>query len=336
MKRQHVLNCMLSKWYPGFKNITIRSRVISLPKEFIDYLKADSVVLPGENSATANADTDSDNDTDEWQALQEDPDQETARAPEFNEIDSQIKEAINDLGGTVFPKLNWSSPRDASWISLDGTLKCSCPSDVYLLLKSSDLIAADVCESFKHCEDGEGEMVEGFELVLRKWVEISPGMEFRCFVKNHELVAISQRDTTSFYEFIEEYEIDICNDILQFYNKKIAHKFLDGSFVFDVYRRAPGRVLLIDFGPFGAATDPLLFSWGEIVDSVVYCSAEDFGGEFRFICDEAGVQPNPYHRNRMPTDVIDLACGNDVNKLVDFLQVRSLIRRQGSDSDDQH
>lgn len=31
--------------------------------------------------------------------------------PEFGEFDSEIKTAIKNLGGAVFPKLNWSSPK---------------------------------------------------------------------------------------------------------------------------------------------------------------------------------------------------------------------------------
>ena len=39
------------------------------------------------------------------------------------------------LGGDVFPKLNWSAPRDAAWISFDKTMKCKLVTDVLLLLK---------------------------------------------------------------------------------------------------------------------------------------------------------------------------------------------------------
>ena len=31
--------------------------------------------------------------------------------PEFGEFDKEIKTAIKNLGGAVFPKLNWSSPK---------------------------------------------------------------------------------------------------------------------------------------------------------------------------------------------------------------------------------
>ncbi len=101
----------------------------------------------------------------------------TARFPGFCE---QLDEAIRALGGKVVPKLNWSAPTDALWVSPSSSLQCSnseqvttcalarrachscvragpCaalaplitkraayPPQVVLLLKSSDRIAHDV------------------------------------------------------------------------------------------------------------------------------------------------------------------------------------------------
>lgn len=337
MKRQHVLNCNFSAWYPKFKNVTIRSRIIPLSKEFVDYLKADNVVLPGDPVVTRDCGLENESDSEEWLALdEEDPYEQTISAPEFNEIDSGIKEALIDLEGAAFPKLNWSSPLDAAWISFDGTLKCQSPNDIYLLLKSSDNISSTLFDTFKYCQDGEGEMLDGFELVLRKWRDINPGMEFRCFVRDNKLIAISQRDVASCYHFIEQNEEDICGDIAEFFKNKIAYKFLDSSFTFDVYRYSPQKVLLIDFNPYGAQTDPLLFSWDELADTaLVACDDDDdkFQGVFKYVTSAGGVQPNPAHVSRMPTDIVDLACGNDVNKLVDLLNVRNLIRQPGEESD---
>lgn len=33
------------------------------------------------------------------------------QAPEFPEFTAKVQEAIISLGGSVFPKLNWSAPR---------------------------------------------------------------------------------------------------------------------------------------------------------------------------------------------------------------------------------
>ncbi|KAI3711977.1 hypothetical protein L1987_70526 [Smallanthus sonchifolius] len=43
--------------------------------------------------------------------------------PSFPELESQIDESIKTLGGAIFPKLNWSSPKDSAWISPNARLK---------------------------------------------------------------------------------------------------------------------------------------------------------------------------------------------------------------------
>ena len=137
MKRQHVLNCSFPVWYPIYKQWTIKSKIIKLPPEFIHYLLEDGVVLPvsEEQDVITNlkADNVGGNDTlgDEWSDCEEDE----ILAPTFPELESKIMKAIKELGGEVFPKLNWSAPRDACWISPNGTLKCSSFQDICLLLR---------------------------------------------------------------------------------------------------------------------------------------------------------------------------------------------------------
>ena len=53
--------------------------------------------------------------------------------PEFPELIEDIKRRISELGGNVFPKLNWSAPKDASWVN-NNTLKCSGPGQVCFCL----------------------------------------------------------------------------------------------------------------------------------------------------------------------------------------------------------
>ena len=76
-----------------------------------------------------------------------------------------------NAGGDVFPKLNWSAPRDATWISCDKTLKCKFVSDILLLVKSSDFALRDLTQPFLHCEDAAevDERAEQLFLVLRQW-----------------------------------------------------------------------------------------------------------------------------------------------------------------------
>lgn len=69
-------------------------------------------------------------------------------------------------------------------------LKCVNPNEVYLLLKSSDFITHDLDFPYEGCED----VVEGssasptYHLVLKKWFEMPRSHEFRCFVRQRQLI----------------------------------------------------------------------------------------------------------------------------------------------------
>ncbi|XP_010182456.1 PREDICTED: cell division cycle protein 123 homolog, partial [Mesitornis unicolor] len=166
-------------------------------------------------------------------------------------------------------------------------------------------------------------------LVLRKWCELIPGAEFRCFVKENKLIGISQRDYTQYYGHISTQHEEICRSIQEFFKKHIQYKFLDEDFVFDVYRDSKGKIWLIDFNPFGEVTDSLLFTWEELTSGKNL--KEDQGeGEateqdypvFRCTNSKVTVQPSPYLSYRLPKDFVDLSTGEDVHKLIDFLKLK--------------
>lgn len=126
----------------------------------------------------------------------------------------------------MFPKLNWTSPRDAAWISATQSLKCTSPFDVFLLLKSSDFINHDLNHAYEHCTDieyREDQKIQ-FNLVLRKWYDLQPSMEFRCFVKNKEIIGITQRDM-NFYPFLLETKQDIEQSIYEFFEDVVRDGF---------------------------------------------------------------------------------------------------------------
>ena len=214
------------------KNITIESIIIRpLPSDFIQYLLSDGVRLPDcatkvsscmnadqsndrdGNSSCGSSDDENDDDDDDY-----DDDDEPEIKYSFPTLTQQLQSSINQLGNICMPKMNWSSPKDATWINC-GTLKCSTPGDVYLLLKSSDFIVFDLEKAWddlhdESCESGEVTKEENYcdklehlkidessdesttlfrqdkfehELILRKWCNLHPSMEFRCFVYENEL-----------------------------------------------------------------------------------------------------------------------------------------------------
>ncbi|XP_013784608.1 cell division cycle protein 123 homolog, partial [Limulus polyphemus] len=283
---QNVLNCSFSSWYEKFKKVTIRSKVVDLPHDFIEYLLADGLVLPESLQFSRQQSSDDSDDEVDWN----NPDLPVAETPVFPDLTRRVEDSIEELGGHVFPKLNWSSPRDASWIALNNSTLCRNFCDICLLLKSSDFIANDLTDPFKFCDDrlersgltySSDPIVacQGFQyqLVLRKWIEIDPSMEFRCFVKNDKLIGISQRDYTNYYSYIGYQRNDIVQDIQSFFKEHMQGKFVDKNYVFDVYRRRKDRVRLMDFNPFGPITDPLLFRWEDLAQRVTSTAEENLG-----------------------------------------------------------
>ena len=192
-----------------------------------------------------------------------------------------IKSTIAELGGCVVPKLNWSAPKDATWIAATNSMECRTPNDIYLLLKSSDFVTHDLEQAFDSCIRGadfehdraDSNCIEEsdeipYYLVLRKTIPaFITSLEFRCFAGERRLLAICQRDLNH-YEFLEKMEHTLHSMIESFFEEKLKHTFPDENFVFDVYIPQPeerGRVWLIDIDPWAPQTDPLLFSWMEIL-----------------------------------------------------------------------
>lgn len=111
-----------------------------------------------------------------------------------------ITEKIDELGGSAYVKTNWHSPKDAFWITAGQTMKVKDITDVYQLLKASSICKEDLTQLNVPTEDGHGSSSTSnitydpdIYLVLKKWREIHPGTEFRCFVRNKNLIGKNDR-----------------------------------------------------------------------------------------------------------------------------------------------
>jgi len=91
-------------------------------------------------------------------------------------------------------------------------------------------------------------------------------------------VAISQRDYTQPYPFLEREKTAIRRDIMEFFEEIIRPNFpaevtrptdnyddVVQEYVFDCYIDRKRQVWLMDFNVWGSQTDPLLFEWSELV-----------------------------------------------------------------------
>ncbi|KAL4918068.1 D123-domain-containing protein [Aspergillus aurantiobrunneus] len=287
----HILHCSYDYWQPRYRALTPKSRIIPLTPAFVSYLHADGIVLPPEDTPP----TDDDKLDDDLDDFSDDPDAEEEPDPSKNweDIHFQIKSTIAELDGKVTPKLNWSAPKDATWMSATNDLQCRTPNDIYLLLKSSDFITHDLEHPFDDCVPDTSYSLTptpsapqvNYHLILRKYVNFNPSLEFRCFVRNRIVLCICQRDQNH-YDFLFEMRDSLRSRIQSFFDEKLKDTFPDSSFVFDVYVPPPHqRVWLIDINPWAERTDPLLFSWLEILrmKDPVGIQEEDDSAEEQFV-----------------------------------------------------
>jgi D123 len=301
----------------------------------------------------------------------------------WRDIHESIRSTINELGGKAIPKLNWSAPKDATWISATNSLECRSPNDIYLLLKSSDFVTHDLEHPFDDCVDEDGAPMSmearkaavqelSYYLVLRKYFLWNSSIEFRCFVRNRQLIAICQRDLNHF-EFLFKMRDELGRKVQEFFDEKLKGTFPDPCFVFDVYIPPPHeRIWLIDINPWAQRTDPLIFSWLELLtmpgpdyftppEILLDGSEEDdsdssseddstepkqegadeemFVPEFRLVRrddpEAYNFSTQQYSAHKLPKDVVDASHG-DSSELKDFAQQwRDLMdkRRKGSEED---
>ncbi len=200
-------------------------------------------------------------------------------------------------------------------------LSCTTPADVYLLLKSSDFVMNDVeqarelrisssttsttttasdlpasSSSLASASSPTPPSRPQLTLVLKKWFDMPPSAEFRCFVRAGRFVAVSQRDTT-FYEHLQDRERvrDIRQKLAEFWVSHLKRRPAEAAqsasdaaaagvagpssstvasgttgfplddYAFDAYlTRDGGRVFLIDINPYLPRTDNLLWDWDEL------------------------------------------------------------------------
>mmetsp|Transcript_18316 Transcript_18316/g.42192 ORF Transcript_18316/g.42192 Transcript_18316/m.42192 type:complete len:410 (+) Transcript_18316:55-1284(+) len=371
-----VLACQFSKWYPTFskilpletygdnenqvttqtkrKSVTIPSVIIEdLPVPgFKNYLSSDGVRLPKEATklsscaGVSNISHDDDDDN-------ADGDGDDSDTFSFPGLTQRIQETIQDRfpsSDGILPKLNWSAPRDATWMN-EGTMRCKTPGDVYLLLKSSDFCTHDVLyESLQDCRDyvtrvdvsDSSEYHPPLQLVLRKWCNLNPSMEFRCFVRDHELLGISQRQHSVHFPHLNDDKDKLYELIYEFFEDYVRHRFAGGNvrnYVWDVFVDKKDRAWIIDFNPWGRTTDSLLYEWSELV-STDLDDARDYDAEsgMRVATSGREVRHDPLASYRAPIDTVDLASmtHGDAKQFEEFMKLcqRPTYWEENSDDDD--
>ncbi|EME47768.1 hypothetical protein DOTSEDRAFT_97013, partial [Dothistroma septosporum NZE10] len=274
--KSQILHCSFASWHSRYRAITPKARLVPLTQPFLDYLRADGIILPDDEEPVDHWDSDSGvfSSSDNPEAQGDSDDEEDVDvAAQWRDVHQTIKNTIDELGGKVMPKLNWSAPKDATWMNAN-TMECRTPGDIYLLLKSSDFVTHDLEHAFVDCIDSPDSSISQndipYHLVLRKAVpNFNPSVEFRCFVRERKLLCMCQRDLNHF-DFLFNMQDKLRAMIKEFFEVRLRDSFPDERFTFDVYIPQPyDRVWLVDFNPWAPRTDPILFSWLELLNMEV-------------------------------------------------------------------
>ncbi|XP_061354142.1 uncharacterized protein LOC133298803 [Gastrolobium bilobum] len=310
MKEEELNRCQIQEWYPRFKSVSIKTLIHQLPESFIQYLLDDTglFLLPVSvlnEDALPNRVHNPDEEDFEVSEGSSDEAEEHSPPPSFPELELKIKESIESLGGAVFPKLNWSAPKDSAWISTARTLQCTTFSEIALLFRASDSLVHDLCHAYDSCHDKSSSRPVNFFLALRKWYpSLQPDMEFRCFIHEQKLVGISQREVTTFYPALLEKKNGLLLLMQGFFNNYVRARFESENYTFDVYITKNEKVKVVDFNPWGGFTLPLLFTW----DELEHIQSEDDDVEFRIVEDRCAVRPGL--KTAVPYDYLDTSPGS--------------------------
>eukprot|EP00913_Durusdinium_trenchii_P012876 g12091.t1 len=217
-----------------------------------------------------------------------DSDEDPSGSFDFPALEEQVRSAIQRLNGQVLPKLNWSAPKDARWIH--GTLKCCNPSEVFTVLKA-------------------------------RWHSLYESSEFRTFIRDGRLMAISQRQTSGFFEhLLKEDEVEeIKTAIRNFFEEKVRGRFPLRRYVMDLYVDIPPRrkVWLVDFSPWGPTTEPLLFDWSELRAELRASREEEEDPVLRVVRDQSECHGKLESFHQVPLELAELNSQEGLNELLE-------------------
>lgn len=243
----------------------------------------------------------------------EDPEDEPYET--FPEWEASVDAAIRELGGSVFPKLNWSAPKDAVWMSTDGTLRCTNAAEVMLLLKSSDYAAADI-------EQARSLGVAPV-LILKEWTQIAPSLEFRCFVVRRNLAAICQRNLSDFFPFLRDRGSQLRGIVSGFVCSSVLPAADElGNLVIDVFVGPDDSVQLLDIAELDEeflVSNPSLVQWSEISAEPAPQASQQPCCLLRIVESSRGIQPSSRNLCGVPTELRD-ATAEDVSELLNSME----------------
>lgn len=223
--------CDITNWYkhPVLSKCTFPTRFVELPDAFVARILASEGLFARVDEDDEWSDNDWGSEEDQDAELEEAQRKEKAQQV-WPELEAQIKAAltrwvVSGAEGGIFPRLNWSSPIDAHWMGIGGSLRCTTVGEVIRFLEASDQIRGDLelLQKLANNQDPDVAQPKTWKatLALRRWHDFHTPNEFRCFVRENQLIAVCQKDVTNFWPFLVEARQENTMKLSAFFDQKI-------------------------------------------------------------------------------------------------------------------
>lgn len=261
-----IRKCSFENWYHILRQDTVRSVIIPLPDDFKEYMLNGEFII--EDS-------------------------------QFPELEQQVSQAIDELGGKAFGKLNFTAPTDSAWIGTNRSLEITSFNDFVYLFKASTRILIDIKKPF-----GLESLDIKPYIVLKRWFTYKENREFRIFMKNKDLFFVCSR----YVDIPCEIDDEIIEEKAATLVSIVVDKIHPTEMIIDMYISPKLRPHFIDIAPWNRASSALLYDWDELntLESIEIRR----GGE-------CGIQPSP--DPAVPQEMLGGASLEDILKsLKDF------------------
>jgi hypothetical protein len=104
------------------------------------------------------------------------------------------------------------------------------------------------------------------QIVIRQYVSLPAACEYRCFVHQKQLTAISQYFASSYYPDVVADQNITKQRVVEFYQQQCFGVILLDDYVLDLAVLPQGGVYIIELNPFSSTTGSCLFDWDKDSD----------------------------------------------------------------------
>jgi hypothetical protein len=183
--------------------------------------------------------------------------------PKGNEFSREVQEFAYELDAKIgwkrrFVRLNSRSPKDATWpFEQPATISGK---EAISMFAGSERILDDLCY-FRRIPEHPA------YVCLRDWVwGFNPRFEYRCFVKDGDLIAVTHYDYTHPYGGPADGGKTIRAAIDRYFTERVKPALPIPTVVFDLHINSRNEFLLIEINPYGLS-DPCYFKTYDRVES---------------------------------------------------------------------